>query len=91
MITVTLVQIFCLESIDEKVQGLYTVDLQWIKTHYMHYDILDSDNSLSAISCSGSHIENFANHLKLTKPWQRIWHYKEGALWIAMVLYSSSL
>ena len=32
-----------------------------------------------------------ANHLKLTKPWQRIWHYKEGALWIAMVLYSSSL
>ena len=34
---------------------------------------------------------HIANHLKLTKPWQRIWHYKEGALWIAMVLYSSSL
>ena len=30
---------------------------------------------------------HIANHLKLTKPWQRIWHHREGPLWIAIWCY----
>ena len=36
----------------QTVNCIHTVDLQWINIK-AHYDTLDSDNSLSAISCSG--------------------------------------